>query len=213
MTEGGPNLPERTPAGEAPKKAHRMGKQQALALKVAAEQMFVFSPDGLTPKTMAGMPEFSGVGEATISAWVRDGGWVQKRRNTFRRLRDKVETHLGERMIKQAREQLALYDQIHAQFAAFILPNADGHLAAQPKSAESAVMALLKIDEARARMRREIRDMIGASVENQPQGGPAPTIHVDLSAEESRRMAHVLLQAELASAQAAKPPEPGDVGQ
>ena len=193
--------PKRTPV-QPGKKPARASKKQAMsqiaALRVLAERTFVFNPEGVSLRELARQPEFKGVSNETLSRWSREDDWLQKRRDVFDSFRKQVERSIGQSMVTQARQQLALYDRVHEQFAAFILPDKDGRLAAQPKSAESAMLALLKIDEARGRIRRELASTCGETigVKGHPDAAPAAAPFTDA---QSREMAHVLMRHALAA--------------
>lgn len=193
----GPKPPlVRQSAGTPPARSqHKMTKQQANMTRMAVEHLYVFSDEAHSAASIVQRPEFVGLTVQLIHLWIREGDWNGKRRAYLSRLRKVVEDHMAEAIVRQRQEQLRLYDAIHAQFAAFVLPSADGKLAAQPKSAESAVAALLKIDEMRSRLRREVVEGIGSRVE-EGQRGAAPVS--DITPEQAQRMAHVLMAAELA---------------
>lgn len=196
---------KRTPAGTPPKTTQKIGRGQLEALRFAAETSYVFNLEPQTPKDLAARPEFKNVSEVAIANWAREGNWRDKRRAFLGVVRSKMEAHIADGMVQQSIKTLQLYDAIHKNLAAFLMPNDDGQLRCQPKSLESGIAALINLDKARAQARREISDTLGERVE---QGATvAPTAH-DLSPEQARRLAHAVMAAELKLDDEPQDPDP-----
>lgn len=198
--------PKRVPAGPAPKTLQKIGRGQLEALKFAAETSYVFNLDPQTPKDLAARPEFKNVSEVAIANWAREGGWRDKRKAFLGVVRNKMEAHIADGMVQQSIKSLELYDAIHKNLAAFLLPNDDGQLRCQPRSLESGIAALINLDRARAAARREISDTLGDRV---VQGATVAAGPHDLSVDQARRLAHAVMAAELKLDVDAEPPKTG----
>lgn len=213
--------PTRTPAGRPPKdqKAERRAKAHAYSvLKFVAEQLYVFCDEAVSCNDIAQRPEFNGIDVKTISQWALSGDWTQKRRAYLGRLRQKVEAHMGGLMMQQRKKQLQMYDALHAQLAAYVLPDAQGHVTLTPRSAEGAITAMLKVEDAAARMRQQMADSLGGSiVAGQGPGQAQAPAAADMTPEDAQALAHLLLAKQAGLPAPAEPtsqapePPPGPV--
>lgn len=191
----------RTPAGSKPKDStakQRVQKHSHQVLRPLAERIFVYSDEAVPVREIAARPEFAGVAVGTLSQWSVADKWNDQRRAFLGRLRQKLEAHVSSTLVQQRKQQLATYQRLREQLTAYVLPDAQGHVHTAPKSAEACIAALLKVDEASERVRREIGDSLGQSLD----GPPAPTPS-DITPEAARRLAHLYLQDQMAAPPAA----------
>lgn len=189
--------PARQPQGDPPKVKRRLDRAHAAAMKLAAESRYVFHDHGYTCKAISEMPEFRGICEQTISKWCLDGGWVEKRKAYLSRLRQKLEAHIAGSLVQQRKAQLHMYDKLRQQLLSYVLPDQNGHTQAQPKSTESVIGAILKLDDATAKTRKEIAESMGERVtDGQPQQQPQPS---DLDPDMAQKLAHAYMAAQIQS--------------
>ncbi len=198
--------PKRTPQGTPPKVKREVAREHTAAMRLAAESRYVFHDRGYTAKAISEMPEFNGISEAAVHNWCVEGGWVEKRKAYLGRLRQKLEAHLSGSLVQQRKEQLGMYDKLRTQLLGYVLPDANGQVHSQPKSTESVIAAILKLDEASARTRKEISESMGDRMADGQAGPPVPA---EFGPEMAQKMAHAYmaaqLEAEAGAAEAAKP--------
>lgn len=183
----------RTPVGRAPasKTAERRAKAHAYSLlKLVAENMYVCNDHGISCSDIAALPEFVGVDVSTINQWAQHGEWAQRRKKYLNRLREKIETFIGGQMMQQRKKQLQMYESLHQQMAAYVLPNAQGHVTLTPRSAEGAITAMLKIEAAAAVIRQQMAESVGGSITG--QAGP-DNAAAQMSPADAQALAHLLL--------------------
>lgn len=194
--------PKRTAVGQPPKARRNLDREHAASMRLAAESRYVFHDQGYSTKAIADMPEFKGIPETTIAGWCVDGGWVEKRKAYLGRLRQKLEAHVAGSMVQQRKNQLAMYDKLRSQLLGYVLPDADGNTHSQPKSTETVIAAILKLDEASARTRKEIQESMGERMADGQAPAPVPS---EFDPQMAQKLAHVFMATQLeAEAKAAE---------
>lgn len=193
------------PKGERPIASRRLTRGEREALRVAAQSFYIFDLQNVDAQRMAKMPQFSGLGAATISRWITQGHWAAERARVRRDWSEALKRKLSDQLVQTQYDATQKLKMLHEQAFSYAMGGEDGMLPAPPKTFVEAAKLFVALDGALTARRNEMRDSFGLAADDvaqRPQSGssqtsiaqPHPQMALpEMSADEYQELAHSLM--------------------
>jgi hypothetical protein len=144
----------------------RLSRGEQQAMRLAAEIYYTLDLGGVSTAQMAAMPQFSGVGAQTLSAWARAGEWESKRQDNRLRWADELKRKLSDQLIHHQYEEMMQLKALHAQAYSYAMPTEDGTAPAPPRNFAEAAKTFMQLDAALGARRERILEGVGLAADN-----------------------------------------------
>lgn len=198
----------------------RLSRGEQQATRLAAEIYYTLDLGGVSVAQMAAMPQFSGVGAQTMSAWARAGDWESKRQDNRLRWADELKRKLSDQLIHHQYEEMMQLKAMHDQAYSYAMPAEDGTLPAPPRNFAEAAKVYIQLDQALGARRERILEGVGLAADNVQKtqspaadGGGRPAQVADapilpkMTQDEYQELAHHMMSLGFEDGPSAKLPE------
>lgn len=144
----------------------RLSRGEQQAIRLAAEIYYTLDLGGVSTTQMSAMPQFSGVGAQTLSAWAKAGEWESKRQDNRLRWADELKRKLSDQLIHHQYEEMMQLKALHAQAYSYAMPSEDGTAPAPPRNFAEAAKTFMQLDAALGARRERILEGVGLAADN-----------------------------------------------
>jgi hypothetical protein len=184
----------------------RLTKGEREALRVAAKTFYVYDLKNAHPSNMAKMPQFSGIGSATLSRWAQQGGWAAERGRVRSEWADALKRKLSDQVVHQQYDAMVRLKTIYDQAYSYATGGEDGMMPAPPKTFAEAAKLVVVLDQALQSRRNQMLDSFGVAADGvsahntqattpsaQSPPGHGQMALPEMSADEYQELAHSLM--------------------
>ena len=184
----------------------RLTKGEREALRVAAETYFIYDLNNVNIALMAKMPQFSGVGAATLSGWASKGDWKGRRAQVRNQWGEALRRKLSDQMVHHQYDETMKIKTLYDQAYSYATGGEDGLMPAPPKTFAEAAKLVVSLDQALQNRRGQMLQSFGVAVDGVSHDAPqAPTQDSqsvpghgqmplpEMSADEYQELAHSLM--------------------
>jgi hypothetical protein len=186
--------------------SRRLTKGEREALRVAAETYFIYDLNNASVSLMAKMPQFSGVGAATLSSWASRDDWKGRRAQVRNQWGEALRRKLSDQMVHHQYDETMKIKTLYDQAYSYATGGEDGMMPAPPKTFAEAAKLVVALDQALQNRRGQMLQSFGVAVDGvseqvvPPSSEPGQAVPghgqmalPEMSADEYQELAHSLM--------------------